>query len=76
MHEVVQFYSDWLIKDPRDGTSISAPSTSTENRYLNKAGHKVASCLGSAMDQQIIFEVFTNYLKTCHILGVKPKADK
>ena len=49
MQEVVQFYSDWLIKDPRDGTLISAPSISPENRYLNKAGHKVASCLGSAM---------------------------
>jgi alpha-L-fucosidase 2 len=71
MHEVVQFYSDWLIKDPRDGTLISAPSTSPENRYLNKAGNKVASCLGSAMDQQIIFEVFTNYLKASHILGIE-----
>ena len=71
MHEVVQFYSDWLITDPRDGTLISAPSTSPENRYLNKEGNKVASCLGSAMDQQIIFEVFTNYLKACHILGIE-----
>ena len=71
MHEVVQFYSDWLITDPRDGTLISAPSTSPENRYLNKAGNKVASCLGSAMDQQIIFEVFTNYLKASHVLGIE-----
>lgn len=71
MHEVVKFYSDWLIKDPRDGTLISAPSTSPENRYLNKAGNKVASCLGSAIDQQIIFEVFTNYLKACKVLAIQ-----
>ena len=36
IEKVAQFYSDWLIEDPRDGSLISAPSTSPENRYLNK----------------------------------------
>jgi len=65
---VAQFYSDWLIEDERDGSLIAAPSTSPENRYLDGNGNPVASCLGSAMDQQVITEVFTNYLRSAQIL--------
>ena len=71
IHEVAKFYSDWIIKDPRDGKLISAPSTSPENRYLNADGEPVSLCLGSAMDQQVIAEVFDNYLEASAILGVK-----
>ena len=71
MEEVVRFYSDWIIEDPRDGTLISAPSTSPENRFINAKGKEVATCLGSAMDQQVIHEVFENYLKACDILQVQ-----
>ncbi|MCH4552556.1 glycoside hydrolase family 95 protein [Aestuariibaculum lutulentum] len=70
LHEVTKFYSDWIIEDPRDGTLISAPSTSPENRFINENGDQVATCLGSAMDQQVIHEVFENYLKTCEILNI------
>ena len=69
--EVATFYSDWLIEDPRDGKLISAPSTSPENRFFNAKGKQVATCLGSAMDQQIIAEVFHNYIETCKILQVE-----
>ncbi|MFP4548361.1 MAG: glycosyl hydrolase family 95 catalytic domain-containing protein [Fidelibacterota bacterium] len=67
---VAQFYSDWVIEDPRDGNLISAPSTSPENRFVHPNGELVATCLGSAMDQQIIAEVFDNYMKTCDILKI------
>ena len=69
--EVATFYSDWLIEDPRDGMLISAPSTSPENRFFNAKGKKVASCLGSAMDQQVIAEIFHNYIEACNILQVE-----
>lgn len=69
LHEVAQFYSDWIIEDPRDGSLISAPSTSPENRYIDATGQPVALCLGSAFDQQIIAEVFDNYIQTCRILN-------
>lgn len=68
MEAVAQFYSDWIMEDQRDGTLIAAPSTSPENRYLDVNGNPVASCLGSAMDQQVVTEVFTNYLKAVKIL--------
>lgn len=69
--EVAMFYSDWLIEDPRDGTLISAPSTSPENRFFNAEEKPVATCLGSAMDQQVIAEVFHNYIEACKILNIK-----
>ncbi len=68
MQEVAHFYSDWIIEDPRDGTLVSAPSTSPENRFLDNNGNAVSSCLGSAMDQQVIAEVFDNYIKACEVL--------
>jgi alpha-L-fucosidase 2 len=71
--QVTQFYSDWLIEDTRDGTLISAPSTSPENRFIDCEGVPVATCLGSAMDQQIIAEIFTNYITACGLLGIDNK---
>ncbi len=68
---VAQFYSDWLTEDPRDGSLIASPSTSPENRFFDADGRPVASCMGSAMDQQVIAEVFDNYLEACRILGIQ-----
>ena len=68
--EIAQFYSDWIIEDPRDGLLISAPSTSPENRYYNDRNEPVATCLGSAMDQQIIREVFDHFLEASKILDL------
>ncbi len=70
MMEVATFYSDWLIEDPRDGFLISAPSTSPENRFFDENGAPVATCLGSAMDQQVIAEVFDNYVQACKVLDI------
>lgn len=66
---VAQFYSDWLIADPRDGKLVSAPSTSPENQFINEKGHQAASTLGTAMDQQLIEDIFSIYQKTNEILG-------
>jgi alpha-L-fucosidase 2 len=70
LSKVAQFYSDWIIQDPRDGYLVSAPSTSPENRFYNEEGEPVASCMGSAMDQQVIEEVFRHYLQACELLDV------
>lgn len=67
------FYLDWLMKDPRDGKWISAPATSPENSYIAADGKSAATVLGTAIDQQIIEEVFTNALKAAAILGIEDK---
>lgn len=71
MQEVAKFYSDWLITDPRDGTLVSAPSSSPENRFITEGGEPAALCLGSAKDQQVIKELFTNYLAAAEILDIE-----
>lgn len=71
IEQVAIFYSDWLMVDPRDGQLVSAPSSSPENSYINANGDHAALVMGSAKDQQVIFEVFTNYLKGAEILGVE-----
>ncbi|GAB5522792.1 MAG: glycoside hydrolase family 95 protein [Roseivirga sp.] len=65
------FYLDWLMKDPRDGKWVSAPSTSPENSYIAADSKSAATVLGTAIDQQIIEEVFTNALKAAAILGIE-----
>ncbi len=66
--QIAQFYSDWLITDPRDGKLVSAPSTSPENQFINEKSIKAASTLGAAMDQQLIEDIYTIYLQTAKIL--------
>lgn len=66
--QIAQFYSDWLMTDPRDGKLVSAPSTSPENQFINEKGIKAASTLGAAMDQQLIADIFSIYLQTAKIL--------
>lgn len=69
IEQIALFYSEWLIADPRDGTLVSAPSTSPENQFINEKGQKAASTMGAAMDQQLIVDIFTIYLKSNEILG-------
>lgn len=70
LHEVALFYSDWITEDPRDGKLVSGPSTSPENQYIAPNGKPAALCMGPAFDQQIIAEVFDNYINTCRILNL------
>ncbi|MCU0399381.1 MAG: glycoside hydrolase family 95 protein [Algoriphagus sp.] len=71
LEQIAQFYSDWLITDPRDGKLVSAPSTSPENQFINEKGIKGASTLGAAMDQQLIEDIFTIYRQSAKILMVQ-----
>jgi len=68
---IVAFYADWLVEYPADGKLVSSPSTSPENQFISPKGKVVATTMGVAMDQQIIADVFNNYLKTCQILGIE-----
>jgi alpha-L-fucosidase 2 len=56
-----QFYSDFLVKDPRTGWLISTPSNSPEH------GGLVA---GPTMDHQLIRELFKTTAEAAKILGV------
>ncbi|MHA1793926.1 MAG: glycoside hydrolase family 95 protein [Promethearchaeota archaeon] len=69
MKGAAEFFLDWLIKDPRSEYLITCPSTSPENAYTDDSGQKVAVYHSSTMDMSIIWDTFSNVIKSCEILG-------
>jgi alpha-L-fucosidase 2 len=65
-----RFYLDWLCEDPESGALVSGPSTSPENSFLLADGQRAAVCMGPAMDQQIIAQVFRDLLEVGAALGI------
>jgi alpha-L-fucosidase 2 len=65
------FYLDWLVPDPKTGKLVSGPSTSPENVFVAPDGKKVNLSMGCSMDQEIIWDVFSNTLEAADILGIK-----
>ncbi|WP_372724735.1 glycoside hydrolase N-terminal domain-containing protein [Novipirellula sp.] len=66
------FFLDWLVEDPKTGKLVSGPSTSPENKFIDpKTNARCNLTMGPAMDQQIIWDVFTNTLESAQILGIE-----
>lgn len=66
LREAALFFVDFLVK--KDGVYVTCPSTSPENRYKTAEGDTCIT-MASAMDLELIREVFGNFKKTCEILG-------
>jgi len=82
MKTAALFCMDWLVE--KDGYLITIPSTSPENVYLHPNGFKAAVTMASAMDMEIIWDLFTNIIEAGKVLHtdndfitlVKQKRDK
>jgi alpha-L-fucosidase 2 len=70
MKEAAEFYLDWLVADPATGKLVSGPSMSPENMFIAPDGSGQILCMGPAMDQQIIAELFDNCLEAATQLGI------
>ena len=68
MKSAAEFCLDWLVD--KDGVSVTAPSTSPENMYLLPNGTKAAVTIASAMDMEIIWDLFTNIIEADSILNI------
>ncbi len=68
LRECALFFLDWLVEDPESGKLVSGPSTSPENSFVTDEGRAVLT-IGCAMDQEIIWDTFTNYLEALALLG-------
>ena len=68
MKESCEFFLDFLVEDPKTGKLVSGPTTSPENSIIAPGGSKVALTMGPAMDQQIIYELFTHTILASEIL--------
>ena len=60
LREAAEFWLDFLVTDPRDGTLVVIPSYSPEH------GPYTA---GTAMSQQVVWDLFTNVLAAGDVLG-------
>jgi alpha-L-fucosidase 2 len=64
------FFLDWLVPDPRTGRLVSGPSASPENEFIAPNGSHHSVSMGGSMDQQIVWETFTNFLAAARDLGI------
>lgn len=72
MKKAAQFFLSTMIKEPKNGWLVTAPSSSPENAfYLPNSNKPTYVCMGPTMDAQIIRELFQNTLKAAEILGKK-----
>lgn len=68
MKSAADFCQDWLVE--YKGEWVTAPSTSPENVYLHPKGYKGAVTIASAMDMEIIWDLFTNVIEASKILKI------
>ncbi len=68
MEEAAQFFVDTMIRE-EDGKLCISPSLSPENEYMLPDGSVSVMCDDAAMDQQIVYELFTDVIRAGEILG-------
>ncbi len=69
LKEIAEFFLDYLVPGP-DGTLLSGPSQSPENKYKLPDGTTASLCMSPAMDTEIIRAVFDRVSRSSKILGV------
>lgn len=69
-----EFLMDWLIE--KDGKYITSPSTSPENAFYDDNGNRGQVTIGSAMDLEICWELFTDVIEASEKLGADPELRK
>lgn len=70
MKEAALFMMDFMVPHPETALLVSGPSVSPENNFNTKNGKKGTINMGPTMDREIIFELFSNCIKSTAILGV------
>ena len=68
MEEAARFFADTLIDAP-DGTLRVSPSLSPENTYRLPGGETGCLCDDAAMDQQLLYALFTAVIESGRLLG-------
>jgi alpha-L-fucosidase 2 len=66
MKSASRFCLDWLVR--KGDVYVTAPSTSPENVYINPNGQKGTVTIASAMDMEIIWDLFSNMIEASKIL--------
>ena len=67
----VEFYLDWLCRDPRSGKLVSGPAVSPENTFLTADGYRCQISMGPTHDQQTIRQLFEDFEMISDLLGIR-----
>lgn len=62
------FFADFMVKDPNSGYLVVVPSSSPENTHAG-SGNKATTASGCTMDNQLVFDLFSNVMEAAHILS-------
>jgi alpha-L-fucosidase 2 len=62
------FYADFLVPEPGQGRLVVVPSNSPENAPRSRPDVSIAA--GTTMDNQLVFELFSNTIRAAEILGI------
>lgn len=65
-----EFSLDRLVEDPKSRKLVAGPATSPENKFITADGQRASLCMGPAMEQEIIWDAFDNYLEAARSLGI------
>lgn len=71
LRDAALFLVDWLVEEPRTGKLVSGPSASPENTFIGPDGGRYSVSMGAAMDQEIAWDVFRNYIAAARELGIR-----
>lgn len=63
------FYKSILVKDEKTGWLVTSPSSSPENSFYLPNGNHASICVGAAIDNQIIRELFNNVITAAQKLN-------
>ncbi len=66
----VEFYMDWLVEDPVTKLLVSGPAVSPENSFFAPDGSRSQISMGPAHDQQVIWQLFTDFLMASQELKI------
>ena len=61
-----EFYVDALQEEPKNKWLVVAPSMSPENKYMDGVG----ITYGTTMDNQLVFDVFSNTINASKALNI------
>ncbi|WP_308990986.1 glycoside hydrolase family 95 protein [Mariniflexile litorale] len=68
MKGAATFFLDFMIKDPNSGYLVVVPSNSPENTHAGEDGKSTITA-GTTMDNQLVFDLFTNVMRATDILS-------
>jgi alpha-L-fucosidase 2 len=68
MKGAATFFLDYMVQDPKSGWLVVVPSNSPEHEHVGGSG-KSTIAAGTTMDNQLVFDLFTNVINASQLLS-------